>query len=521
MKRLPVLLLTVFVCLWGAMTLGWPHGLDQGIFAWVGSVIADGGAPYADAWEIKGPATHMVYAATQLLLGHNEWGIRLFDWLLLVVSLVAAYRLGRSVTNRFGGLCGATIFFGLYGGQGFWHTAQPDGWFAMLLLVALAIAARPDFADRMRWQATVGALVGVAALLKMPYVVFLAPLALVVVMRRRGPWRSAVPKLATLTIAFAVPIAAVLGWLACHPGGLAGFAEVQFRFNPSVHVAEASPWQFKAVSVFVLYTPPILACVPLFVLGLVVAFSRDRAVGVLLLASMCLALLCLLLQAKYYDYHWHPVRAVYAVTSGMGLGALFALWKRAQEKPADGHASLHLGTLTWTCCILVLGLCLRLPVRQVVKWGSAVAGLRPWRLYYEQVGGPGKGDNSSLAIQEAAAYVAQHTQPDDTVLVWGFNPLINYLAQRRSPSRFGFNHALTRGPANPLHDSYRREFMAALLAAPPAYIVTSDSDQQALLPKSSKQYLAEFAELKQFVDTRYHLETTVAGFEMWRRVEPQ
>ena len=30
-------------------TLWWPFGWDQGIFAWIGGVIAAGGAPYRDA----------------------------------------------------------------------------------------------------------------------------------------------------------------------------------------------------------------------------------------------------------------------------------------------------------------------------------------------------------------------------------------------------------------------------------------------------------------------------------------
>ena len=55
--------LLALAIVWAFASLSFPFGWDQGIFAWVGSTIVDGGLPYRDAWDIKGPLTYYVYAA--------------------------------------------------------------------------------------------------------------------------------------------------------------------------------------------------------------------------------------------------------------------------------------------------------------------------------------------------------------------------------------------------------------------------------------------------------------------------
>src|SRR5688500_4137832 len=57
-------------------TLSWPFGWDQGIFAWGGEIIRQGGMPYRDAWDQKGPLPYYVYAVAQSVFGPGMWGIR-------------------------------------------------------------------------------------------------------------------------------------------------------------------------------------------------------------------------------------------------------------------------------------------------------------------------------------------------------------------------------------------------------------------------------------------------------------
>ena len=67
------------VAAWAITYPTWPFGWDHGAFAWVGDVIARGGMPYRDAFDVKGPLSFYPSALVQLVAGRNWWGIRAFD----------------------------------------------------------------------------------------------------------------------------------------------------------------------------------------------------------------------------------------------------------------------------------------------------------------------------------------------------------------------------------------------------------------------------------------------------------
>ena len=52
--------LGLLAALAAVVSLWWPYGWDQGAMAWVGDTIVDGGMPYRDAWDVKGPLTYYV-----------------------------------------------------------------------------------------------------------------------------------------------------------------------------------------------------------------------------------------------------------------------------------------------------------------------------------------------------------------------------------------------------------------------------------------------------------------------------
>ena len=63
--------LAALAAVWVTASLSWPFGWDQGILAWAGDVIHQGGMPYRDAWDIKGPLAYYLYALAQWLFGKN------------------------------------------------------------------------------------------------------------------------------------------------------------------------------------------------------------------------------------------------------------------------------------------------------------------------------------------------------------------------------------------------------------------------------------------------------------------
>jgi hypothetical protein len=70
-------------------------------------------------------------------------------------------------------------------------------------------------------------------------------------------------------------------------------------------------------------------------------------------------------------------------------------------------------------------------------------------------------------------FLKENSTQRDEVFVWGFAPLINFLAQRQNPSRFVYDEALVAiwGP-----ESWRRELVRTLETKRPRYIVVERND---------------------------------------------
>jgi hypothetical protein len=72
------------------------------------------------------------------------------------------------------------------------------------------------------------------------------------------------------------------------------------------------------------------------------------------------------------------------------------------------------------------------------------------------------------ARSTTAAYLKSVTTPQDTILVWGWESVIYFLAQRESPTRFALPFALYVD--TPYLDEYAGILLKEVQARPPAYI---------------------------------------------------
>ena len=502
----------------GLAYLTWPFGRDQGIFAWVGDTILRGGVPYKDAWDVKGPATHLLFALSQALFGRNPWGLRLLDLGLLALCLFSMRRIVRLLGDR-PSWWGAALFLGLYLGGNYWNTGQPDGWAAMLLIVSLGVALTPAFPERPRLQILVGAILGVIFLLKTIFALLAVPIGFYLILQKpRRPGRV-LGSAAILIGSFCLPLVAILSWFAMH-GALGDFIQEQVAFNLGVHTA-AHAWtladQAKRMMELMLGNPASVIGLPFLAFGLLDLRRRNRAACTLLIGEMFICVLMAPLQNKYYYYHWIPFLALECLAVGWGVSRALSLARRAAARPNDVPIASMLTWLTRFAIVPALMIAFLNPALQAVRLVAKETGLIDRDHYLKIYGEYGKGDFSYRADVMAAQYLETHSGPGDTALVWGFEPIINYLAGRRSPTRFGFHYPLTRGAQNPFEVSYRREFMEKLAQGPPLYILVVDFDQNNLQPLSSKELLQQFVELKNFVEKNYRLETVIEHFEIWRR----
>ncbi len=499
--------LLIYVMLISLGSLWWPMGRDQGIFASVGSVIVDGGLPYRDAWEVKGPATHYTFAAAEWLFGNNLWGIRLLDLVLVTLTALALWRLVRQWADPLAAHLAAGLLPWFHYREGYWGTAQPDGWATMLVVIALAVIATGHRTTVTR-VVLAGALVGVAASFKLLFAGFLAPLAVVVFVLPPDQWTRRLGRLALLGVGSAAAFTLVLLPILLH-GAWSDFWDIQFEFNRIVHAHARHRSALQHVSAVVRFLAQraffdsliVVAC------GLgVLRLRKKRTAAWVLAVFLLVALACVVLQGKYYWYHWWPALIPLMIATAMGLASLRdLLTQRAQG--LEIALLLVLGWMLW-----VDG-----PGINASGWKACVLESIPKEAYYRQFARPQQGGYPLPAIARTADYLRRQTDPHDTVQVWGFETLINVLSSRRPPTRFGFNYPMIVAPETEFSRRYRQEFLDGLKKRPPAYIVVATADRNDLMPQTSKDYLQEFPEFQEYLDQAYFLEKTIEGFELWRR----
>jgi hypothetical protein len=122
-------------------------------------------------------------------------------------------------------------------------------------------------------------------------------------------------------------------------------------------------------------------------------------------------------------------------------------------------------------------------------------------------------DFSAPRNQRISSWLRRHTDRDDAVLVWGYEPAIYFLSDRRSATRFGYTLPVVgEGDAGGLVGEYRDELVADVRRRPPAYVVVIENDGgNPILPGTSRQYLDDFPELDRFVASRYDEVATIDG----------
>jgi hypothetical protein len=141
--------------------------------------------------------------------------------------------------------------------------------------------------------------------------------------------------------------------------------------------------------------------------------------------------------------------------------------------------------------------------------------------FLEKYGKWGFGDISVTAQYKVTRYLKEQTEPEDKVLVFGLEPGINFLAQRRAPGKFSYDLPLTYQFGPQKLKSYqarlKKAFLRELEAAPPVYIAVVEKDTSTIEPRDSYEQMLEFVEFKNFLAQNYYLETKIEHYYLYRR----
>jgi hypothetical protein len=267
----------------------------------------------------------------------------------------------------------------------------------------------------------------------------------------------------------------------------------------------------------------------LSVAGLVFLARTRRADAIVIGLWLGLALLNVVLQGKYWQYHWLVIYPPLAVLTGIGVQALTRLASArltdASDAGVDRDVALAARTLPDALIAVVFVAAMFTPSLEIYRWVKAEVGLTNANEYDRMQFGPyGRGPDTFVQI---ARHIAANTTERDEVLVWGDIQGINYLSARRSPTRFGYVRALTSKRDTRFRPKYLREFFGTLEAKPPTYVVAMDerwcnvrvqsgvtSDDHIAFPLLC---LSDLPDFERFVNERYSLERAFGSAVLLRR----
>ncbi len=501
------------LALWLPVHATLPLGRDQAIIGRVAQILVQGGWPYVDAWDHKGPATYLLYAPVFWLFGAGEHAIYQADIALLVLVFAACRSIGVSIGRHWLGglgLLGAILFVR----NDYWTFGQPDLWIGYFTLGVTSLLVRPYAGASRAIFPIVGAVIGVATLVKPVFVVLLAlPLATAWIDRAV---RRPLPPMAACLVSFvATTIAIILPFVVAGHGG--ALYEAVVAFNLGGHLAQT--WDEPGAVVLrflLLFMMPgsELGTLPLLLvagLGARDLLRTHRRSAMILGTAWLLSLLGAILQGKAFPYHFAPTHVLTAVFAA----AFVARHLTALVEPLLGRTGRSLRRHAMAAGILAAGLLIvSQPHRERIHdwWATAFGQMAPEirDLKLCQI------DYCPVETRRLATIIQVETPPGTPIFVWGFDSAVYLLADRPAATRFGFDYPLIGGSAA-WRSKARAELMRDLRANRPTLIVIEDFDFiRLMLRRSSRYHLAEFPELTRLLTADYVLAHDLERFTVYR-----
>lgn len=533
--RLGIIAASLVVAFGAALlVLSFGHGRDQSIYTLVARELLEGRMPYRDAFDFKPPGIFLVYAAGRLLSGASPVGIRALEVVAMIANALALLRLARrELGDDIIGWIAAAFACGIHAQLDFWHTGQPETFGGPMGLWAIVLACEAGRAEaagrRVRLLLTVGLLCGFAGLMKPP-LVGTAPVAALL-----AAWihdartqatstssrplvqrlRPAVVALAWVASGSIAPIAATAAWFAAK-GALGDLYQVLFVFTPQY---TAIGWEGSNpirmvyhgfVEWLTVYSSAIL--VGMILTAIVPWAKRMRPLLVALLAMCSIHVLGVVMQAKFFPYHWAATFPPTCLVAAVGFTWFI---RRAAER----DVVLGVGVTVFAAAIATT-------FAPMPNMGNVLLE-RGWRRVQlaRAPDSPQRTSDIDLLAsiadvdarhnRAAAALVARWVPPGQPIFVWGFEPAVYDLANRPIASRYIYN---VPQRAVWSKEPMRAALMRDLAAHPPAAIIVEHNDVFPFVTGDnldSSASLEEFDALNELVHDRYRRIGTAGDLDVW------
>jgi 4-amino-4-deoxy-L-arabinose transferase-like glycosyltransferase len=497
-NRILLIFLGLFVFVRTILSLWLPFGWDHGMMAEVGHTILEGGLPYRDVWDMKGPVAYVVFAAAEAIFGRNMWGVRVVDAAIMVSAAAILGGAASRLSSPTYGPWAALGFLFLISSNGWFFTTQPDAWVAAAATLAIAPYLNSTKHPTLLQAWLSGSMIGLAALIKPLYIIFvLSPAAAIALQNKRG-LSERFRHWLMLGFGLSVPIIVIL-LVYVEQSALASLIEVHILY-PIKSYSNVGQLSFRTIaSNFAdhLRKQPMAEHLPLVALAGISSFivaaiwnlRKNPTIFATLTTWTGTALFCIIFQAQFFAYHWYPLYPPAVILAVVGL---------ASVNIAASQRSIIVRRLYFSALSVPL---LITPAKETLWTAQYILGLTTEAQYYSKF--QFREYNVSDQV-EAETYLSTQSNPADQLFVLGHESIINYLTGLKPPTRFIFSLPLfAQGPF--LHE-YRSEALVELARAKPRYVI-----------KGTSHGWSKFPEFESWLDSHYQRTRSFGYLDLYER----
>lgn len=422
---------------------------DSGVFLYIGWRILNGELPYQDIWDHKPPVVFYLNALGLTISSNSRWGVWLIETAFLATAAFIGFYLLKKALGTIPAMLSSlawllTLTFVIEGGNFTEEYVLP------LQFAALWLAADLDKPGRSWWRVfLIGVLGGLAFCTKQTSVGIWVAISMYLTFQRltSRQTRRWLSEMSYLTLGGGM----ILGVTALFfgvQGAFDQFWSAAFSFN---FVYSSGVVNFLTRIAPILYAISPLASTGLFQFSMMGAVFSIIAIGfkrstvthllpllLIGLVDLALEMVLLCVSGRSYDHYYISILPILALFAGVFF------WVLGSQ------------LVSWSVPLLAKTLFL-VGLSGIFLWSSYGIYLDQVRLFH------------NFGDVTVARFVAETTEPDEMVLFWGAETTSNFVAQRRSPTRFVYQNPLyIQGYTN---EKLIEEFLQDILRNQPRYII--------------------------------------------------
>jgi hypothetical protein len=478
-------------------------GRDYGAYAYIGDQILHGKFPYRDAWESKPPAIFYLNAIAIYLGRGSHWGI----WIVEFISLLAAGIFSYAVAKKLWGIwpaIGALVFWTmgldltLDGGNLTEEYPLPLHFLSIALFLQLIEEPKkPAFNFMLGLTFSLSFLFRPNNAVVETTIIFI--LFLLGIVKRN--WKELFPQAFWIGIGILLPIllATLYFWT---KGLLWDLIEASLLYNFSYSattITSVSP----LVSGFRLFGWLAWVALGGYLIAVYYALKSKQPLYLLLLIGTPMSIYVSDLARRDYAHYFMNLLPFLVLLGGLTLLSLTVrLTSFIKHSPAWERIALGAATFLALAFFLVSG--------RAAEYQKAL----------ERIA-----EGNTIEIRtRTAAYVENHTQPNELVLFWAASPGENFMSNRESPSAYLF---YPLHPPSEITQRMNDQFLQDIRTKRPVLIVDiGDHQALSLNAEERAQQLADgFAweyppdnldEFFKFVEENYYLDALVGKKAVYR-----